>query len=330
MSEFRQDIVSGDWVIIAPGRSGRPHSFKEKRIRKPAPKSTCPFENLRESGNWPPRELLPSDEKKWRIALIPNKYPALTHDGPVCSVEFTEGIYTAKTGVGWHDIVVTRDHNKNFAEIDLPLAVEIFSLFQKYHREAAEDKCHQYVVPFFNWGAAAGASLWHPHYQMLALPAVPARVVHSLAGAKRYFENNHRCVRCDVIRFERRAKERVIEENKHAIAIAPYASKFSYELRIFPKIHAPSFRNESAAVVRDVVMLLRSVMKRMKKYLNDPDLNFFIHDAPLKNGNYPYHHWHAEISPRISPAAGFEASTGMYINGVAPETATAILRGRKI
>ena len=81
MSEFRQDITSGDWVIIAPGRAKRPDQLVAKKpARKPAPKATCPFEleNLSKSDSqWPP--LFPATvDAKTDIIVVPNKYPALS------------------------------------------------------------------------------------------------------------------------------------------------------------------------------------------------------------------------------------------------------------
>ena len=47
-SEFRQNPVSLDWVIIATGRAKRPHQFKEKRKKEKLPSSkNCPFCNLK-------------------------------------------------------------------------------------------------------------------------------------------------------------------------------------------------------------------------------------------------------------------------------------------
>ncbi len=329
MSELRQDLTSGDWVIIAPGRASRPLSIKEKRAkRKSSPKSTCPFDNLEEHGNWPPLFAYPSAAKRsWQIVLIKNKYPALSHEGNTCATPFTHGMYRGKTGVGMHDLIITRDHKKNFAGISEEAAFRVLRFFQAYYQLAMKDPCNEYALPFMNWGPSAGASITHPHYQLLALPAVPPHIARSLVAAKRYSKKHHTCIRCAIIATERRMKERVIEENGGAIAIAPYASKLPFEVQIFPKAHLPYFRTSPPSVIRDTNLLIRSVMKRIKKHLNDPDLNFFIHDAPLKNGPYPYHHWHAEIFPRVSTAAGFEFSTDVYINTTTPEDATRILRG---
>jgi len=329
MSEFRQDISSGDWIILAAARAARPHFLDEKKKpRKPTPKSKCPFEDLARSGNKTPILAYPN-EKHWRTVLIPNKYPALSH-GAACAVSFRHGIYHAKTGVGSHELVITRDHNKTFADLAPDAAAEVFRMFQARHGMAAKERCNAYASSFFNWGPTAGASIWHPHYQVLILPIVPPHVAHSLRGSEAYFKKHHRCVRCDIIRAEKKEKARVVEENKFAIALTPYASKIPFEIRILPKTHHPHLSKTPFPVIRGTALLLQSVLRRVKKYANDPDFNVFIHDAPVDNDKYPHHHWHVEVTPKISIPAGFELSTGININVVDPDVAAAILRGEKV
>lgn len=327
MSELRQDLTSGDWVLIAPGRAARPKFLDNKKpARKPSPENTCPFEDLAKSGNWPPVLVLPH-ESNWKIAVIPNKYPAIER-GPICSVPFRHGIYHARTAVGTHNLLITRDHNKHFADLSASEATKVFGVFQALHRMAAEDRCAAYVSSFYNYGTGAGASIWHPHYQILTLPIIPPHNARSLQGTADYFKKFKRCVRCDIIKVERKKKTRVIAENAHAIAIAPYASKRPFEVNVLPKRHWASFRTTSPEAVRDVALMLQSVVQRIKKHVNDPDLNFFIHDTPLDHKNYRHHHWHIEVIPKTSLEAGFEFSTRIDINVMDPDGAAAILRGK--
>jgi len=328
MSELRQDLISGDWVLLAPGRAARPKFLdQKKKPRKALPKSECPFEDLKKSGNWPPIAAYPN-EKHWKIAVIPNKFPAIAR-GSVCSVPLRSDIYFARTAVGTHSLLITRDHSKHFIDLGPSEATKVFEVLRSLHNAAAKDKCAAYVSSFYNYGPTAGASVWHPHYQILSLPIVPPHVVHSLNGASEYFKAHGRCVRCDIIKVETAKGLRVVGQNEHAIAIAPYASKRPFEVSVIPKRHQKTFRSAPAPVVRSVALLLQSVMRKMKKNLNDPDLNFFVHDAPLDNKNQQHHHWHIEVTPRTSTDAGFEFSTGIQINIVDPDNAAAIIRGKK-
>ncbi|MGC9599307.1 MAG: HIT domain-containing protein [Minisyncoccia bacterium] len=331
MSEFREDPVSGDWTIIAPGRAKRPEElFTRREPREISPKRGCPFEDLKKSGNWPPIALYP-DEAHWKIAIIRNKYPALAH-GASCAMDVSRGLYHVKTGVGDHEIVITRDHRKNFSELTAREACDVFMAIRERYRAIAKDACSAYISAFFNWGREAGASLSHPHYQILALPIIPPHATKSFHGALRYFKRHGRCVRCDIVAEERKEKTRIVAENRHAVAFVPYAAKRPFEVTILPRRHAPYFTLTSDAVLRDTARLLQSVMRRMKKYLHDPDLNFFIHDAPVDGRKYPHHHWHIEVVPVdvISPPGGFEISTIVNINVIPPDAAAAVLRGKKI
>ena len=105
--------------FFLPGAPKRPQLLgphEQKILRKPSPRKKCPFEDLQKSGNGEIFEAWPN-EKKWKIAVVPNKYPALVH-GETCAVDFKKGFYEAKTGIGTHELSITRDHNKFFADLE--------------------------------------------------------------------------------------------------------------------------------------------------------------------------------------------------------------------
>lgn len=327
MSELRQDLVSGDWIIIAPERGGRPYDIiPPKSIRLKSSQKNCPFDNLKKSGNWPPILTYPN-EKNWKVAIIPNKYPALKHEENSCAARFNLGPYRLTDGIGYHDLIITRDHNTNFAHLKLKEGVRVFRILQERYRMLAADKCLLYTSIFFNWGPTAGASIYHPHFQVLTLPIVPPDIESSLLGSARYFKNNKRCVHCVMLKWERKTKKRVITENSSAVAIAPFVSREPFEIRIFPKKHMSRLEEAPTEDLRDIVAVLQSSLRKIESRLNDPDYNFFIHTAPLRDhGLYKHYHWHIEIIPKISITAGFELSTGVDINVVDPDKAAAILR----
>lgn len=324
MSEFRQDLVSGDWIIVAPERGRRPHAFRKKFTKRHAPRRTCPFEDLKVTGNWPPLVQHPG-KGDWRIVLIPNKFPALTHV-PLCAEEKKHGPYPVRVGIGHHHLVVTKDHDNDFARLSLRDATRILEVFQMYHAMVRKDRCLKYVSAFANWGPEAGASLHHPHYQLLALPIVPPDVEHSLEGSSAYFKKHKKCVHCAMIAHERKEKKRVISESARAIALAPFVSRFEYETRIFPVAHIPCFEDADRKTLEEVALLLQKVLQRIKLRLGDPDYNFFIHTSPLKRQKqFGHYHWHIEVLPKITTGAGFELGTGVEINTVLPEDVAKIL-----
>ena len=323
-SEFRKDLVSGDWVLISPKRFNRPDQFKEKVKRKIAPKAGCPFDNPQKTGNNQPFIVYP-DLKNWEIQVVQNKFPAVVHKENICASEFKRGPFPVVDGVGHHDIVITKDHYKNFAHLSKKEALQVFKVFKERYEVLSADKCLQYIFIFHNWGPKGGASIFHPHYQIISLPIIPPDVSRSLTGSLRYFKENKKCVHCEMIKYEVKEKKRIVYENKDVEVCVPFVAREPFELRIFPKKHLPYFEKTSDHIMGHIVDALQNVLLKLEKKLGDPDYNFFIHTAPVK-GNHDHYHWHIEILPKFSTSAGVELGTGIEITTVDPEMAAKLLR----
>lgn len=332
-SELRQDLVSGDWILISPGRARKPEEFLEKRKRLKAPKKGCIFENPEAAGGGKPiavyaKSDIPSATRKdgWRVQIIPNKYPAVIHDGAKVKL-IKKGPYSVMAGIGRHELLITRDHDNNFPMLSKKEAVLVFKAFRDRYSTLLDDKEIAYISIFHNWGPKAGASVYHPHYQMIAVPVVPPDVEHSLNGSRRYFEKHKKCVHCAQIAMERKEKKRVIFENDCAIAFTPFVSRFEFEIRVFPKKHFPFFEDTPINVISCMVEALQYVLRSLEKSLKDPDYNFFIHTAPIKAKlKHKHYHWHIEVQPKINIPAGFELGTGIEINVVDPNEAARIIK----
>jgi len=327
-SELRQDIVSGDWIIIAPGRAHRPQQLIEKRKkikRERASIRGCPLENPQKYGADEPI-LLYENKHGWELMLVQNKYPALTHDG-IAVVSKKHGPYHIIPGVGHHDVIITRDHDKNFSALSFEHARLVFRSFRDRYMMLLDDKNMAYVTIFHNWGQSAGASIYHPHYQLMAIPVIPPDIQHSLRGSFAFFKKNAKCVHCVMMEFELKEKKRIVYENEKAVAFAPFVSRQPFEIRVFPKKHLSYFENTLDEDTEAVIDCLSNALKKIEANLADPDYNFFIHTAPIENKKkYKHYHWHIEILPKISIQAGFELGTGVDINVVNPDEAAKILR----
>jgi len=325
-SELRQDLVSGDWIVISPGRSKRPEQLiKKPKKRKIISKRGCPFENSLENDGQKPI-LIYGSGKKWEVWVVENKFPAFVCMGR-CSVFSKTGPYLRGEAVGHHELVITRDHYKNFAALSHGKAQQVLETFRDRYLALLNDKCISYVSIFHNWGPKAGASIFHPHYQIAAIPVVPPDVNHSLEGSSRYFKKYKKCVHCVMMDYEIKNKKRILYENKGAVAFTPYVSKEPFEVRIFPKKHSPYFENAMDADLDSITDALQFTLRKIKKNLKDPDYNFFFHTASIKNKeNYKHYHWHIEVIPKLHIAAGFELSTGMEINAADPDEAAKLLR----
>lgn len=323
-SELRQDLVTGDWVVVATGRAKRPHAFKTKKRRRfVQPKDKCPFENPQATGHGEPLLVLP-ERKNWFVQVVPNKFPAFGHGE--CSVSHKEGPYAWLEGAGFHEVFIYRDHKRPMAGFSDEEMTWVMGAFRERYLALREESCVEYVSMFHNYGAEAGASIAHPHSQLIAIPVIPPDVARSLKGSKSYFDGSGQCVHCAMITFEQESGERVIKKTEHFIALAPYASRIAFEMRIFPIAHIASFRNTPAERLQEAGVLLRDVLKKIAVGLKDPALNFFLHTAPTHGEQFEHYHWHFEIFPKTSVWAGFEMSTGIETAEVAPEVAAEYLR----
>lgn len=324
-SELRQDPVSGDWILFAPGRIKRPDDFVKKRKgkRKPTLISKCPFENPFRN-----RKMLLryGSGKEWEIVVFENDYPAVGHSDKLAKIRKL-GPSSIVEGFGHHDLVVTRNHYLNFPELPFEKACRVFETFRDRYLMLLADRNLAYVSIFQNWGPLAGATVSHPHFQIIAIPVVPPDIGHSLRGSARYFKEHKTCVHCTQIKWELKEKKRVIVESAGAVAITPFVSRNPFEVRVFSKKHLPYFENSLDGELCDVVAVLQKVLRLIRKNLGDPDYNFFIHTAPIRGKEgYHHYHWHIEIYPKMTTRAGFEFGTGIDINVIDPDVAAKILR----
>lgn len=329
ISQLRQDPVSGDWIVIATGRNKRFGDLsltKENRII--SDRALCPFEDLRVTGHEKPIlvEHL-AGSSKWFLQIFENKYPAFK-PGDISISEKRVGPYGIINGRGYHELLVVEDHERPLSKYNPDELAFIFTALQKRYRQIASDSKIKYISIFHNWGPSAGASIYHPHLQIVAIPVIPPMIQHSLDGSARYFTNHQQCVHCEMIKFEINEKKRIIFENETAIAFSPFVSREPFEIRIFPKIHQPYFEDSSESLISGMSEILSFSLNAIWERLHDPDLNFFIHLAPIvEKEEYGHYHWHIEIIPKISISAGFELGTGIEITTVDPDEGAAFLRG---
>lgn len=323
VSELRQDPITRDWVIISTGRSKRPESFRSSNIATTeTPINLCPFENPQEHGN--------ESVKKYASAqVIRNKFPIF--NGENCILESRRGPYLAKETAGYHEVVVFKDHRKSFAQMTTGEAEDILNVYRERYLDLKNKECANYILIIHNHGREAGASISHPHSQILALSFVPADIRRSLEGSRMYQKERARCAHCDILSWEQKEKKRIIFENESMVVLAPYAPKFSYEVRIFPKEHRPYFENSTNSEIKDLAEALKVSLAKIYHGLGNPSYNFFVHTPPAdREQDYDYYHWHLEIAPRLNFWGGFELGTGGDVIDVDPDEAAEFLRKIKV
>ncbi|MBU1178856.1 HIT domain-containing protein [Patescibacteria group bacterium] len=326
--EFRKDLVSGEWVLVAVGRRKRP-------IFKTGAK--CPFDDPQKNGNpfpllWFPHPQTPTSEMEdfnsWFVQVIPNKYPLLSRQKE-CPAPKREGAQERLWAVGYHEVIITRDHLKTIDKMSQEETQLVLKAYKERYRVLAKDGCIKYILIFHNQGRTAGASVAHPHSQLVALPVIDPDVSRSLKGSFNFYKKNKKCVHCVMIDKATKDKSRIVNKNKHFVTLVPFAPKASYETRIYPLAHASRFEDLDKELFPYLADALRDALSRINKVLNNPDYNFFIHTAPVGD-NTKHYHWHIEILPRDFEWAGFELGGGIEIISISPEEAALSLREAKI
>lgn len=335
MSELRHDPVQKRWVIIATERGLRPTDFEPP---PPAPRAdrSCPF--CAGNEHHTPDEISRHPQKKdrdWVVRVVPNRFPALSVEGAL--EREAAGQYDNINGIGAHEIIVESPrHNASLADMSVDDAYLVLLAWRERLRDLIRDRRLRYILIFKNHGEAAGGSQVHPHSQLIATPITPRTVTIELQSAQQHFLLKERCLFCDILRQEFAEQKRIAHVSEGFVTVCPYASRFPFEMHLFPRLHRHDFRLTTDAELRLLAAHLQGVLKRMNKALGAPAYNMMLHTAPnpeARNNRPNYWstleadwHWHIEILPRLKRASGFEWGTGFYINPTAPEDAARFLR----
>lgn len=330
-TQLRQDIITGDWVVIATGRSKRPEEFasQKREIVEENPDRKCFFCYPEETGQEKDVLIYEKSDGDWSLRVFPNKYPAFSRPTGGQIKHREEGPHFEMDGVGYHELVVTRDHEKQLANLDVVEVAEALDAYQDRYISLMNKKSVNYIEVFHNHGKEAGASISHPHSQLVAIPVISPYIKLELDGAENYYRANKSCVYCSIVEWEVEKKERVVFENDSFIAFCPYASRAAFEVWVMPKKHKPYFERTGAEEKMQAAEVLKVALNKIYLALGDPAYNFYIHTSPCDGQDYPHYHWHIEIIPRTSVWAGFELSTGIEISTIEPEVAAEYLRNIK-
>ena len=323
MPEFRKDLTSDRWVIIATERAKRPIHLETSDT------ALCPF--CAGNENMTPPEVMrfrdqgePSSLPNWTVRVVPNKYPALVPDSG--GFDTTDRSNEVRSGVGVHEVIIESPYH--VTDVTLLGESQLEAVLRAYRTRITElrgDRRFRYILIYKNQGAEAGATLEHVHSQLIAMPMIPKLTLEELHTATNYYQANHRCVFCDVVRQET-ASERFVTENARYLVICPFAPRFPYETWILPKRHASFFERNTQQDDFDLAGILRETLTRLKHSLGSTAFNYFIHSNPLDQGENDAYHWHMEIIPKLIQVGGFEWGSGSYLNSVTPEHGARSLR----
>ncbi|HPD20593.1 MAG: galactose-1-phosphate uridylyltransferase [Desulfomonilia bacterium] len=326
-NEMRYNPATGRWVIYALSRRQRPRELigsREGARTEPAYDELCPFCPGHEQDLPPILLEYGRGDSHRQIRVVRNKYPALTPEGDLKRV--CQGMYMRMEGYGHHEVLIeSPEHNR---QIPVMTPEEVELIIEAYHRRYLKligVQKNLLVVIFRNYGRRAGASLMHPHSQIISTGVVPGHVREMEYRAQGYFDQWGSCMYCDMLAEELSAGVRIIHANRSFVSFIPYAAAQPFEIWIMPREHKAHFGDISAEEKTDLASSLHAMLRRIQERLNDPDYNYVIHSSAKYRSDEPQAHWFLQIGPKLTTRAGFEIGSGMSINTSLPEDDAAFL-----
>lgn len=341
MSHLRQDPLTGRWVIMATARQDRPNDFGLAAPPRtdPADCPFCPGHEDRTTAEVLATGRGPGQGRScWRVRVFGNMYPALEPDpGPVGVQAAPDHLFPTAAATGRHEVVAyTPDHQGSLGGLAEDHLAEVLRVVRDRAAVlAAEQPQIRHVLPFCNHGPQAGATLAHPHLQILAAPLIPALVSRKAAALTAHKNVTGRCLLCDILAAEEKDGRRIVARNDRWTLLAPWASSFPYEMRAVPRAHSSRLEGASDGELAALAPLLKSALATLEQIHQNLSYNLIIHSGAVRGDGTPAgeaaagpdFHWHLEVLPRLARLAGFEAGSGFAINSITPETAAACLRG---
>lgn len=317
MSQLRLNPLTGRWVAVATGREDRPGDLVSRHLPVESdPDRACPFCPGNEEATPPALETY-GRHGEWVVRVVPNRYPAFDGQEPL-RVQNMGPVFTQAAASGIHEVLVfSPDHGASFADLDDAQAAVTMAAIRDRVEQHARRPSIRYTQVIVNHGREAGASLEHPHGQLLGIPFVPGEIAEEEAGFRR-FEGS--CLVCTTLEAEEAAAHRVVYADDRVLVLCPFWSGTPYEMLVLPRAHRVHLVEAEPGDVAAVGRALRTVLFRLRGCVGRVAYNLVFHTAPHNHAG-PFH-WHVHVLPRLTSVAGFEQGTGVMIDIVSPEIAT--------
>ncbi|MCU0309188.1 MAG: hypothetical protein MUE51_15760 [Thermoleophilia bacterium] len=235
----------------------------------------------------------------------------------------------ARASGAWRTVVAPPGEHRPLHSVGTELITGLLRAAQGIVAAAARSGQTEYVQVVQNWGRQAGAMSNHLCLDVYDLPQVPHRVAEEIGGAARFVIREGECPFCRLVRVEVERGTRLVWQDDHSVAFAPYASRSPFETWIIPRRHQADFGRADEADLASTAEALRQVLGRLA-VLDGPPYNLVLHAAPLRSQVDATYHWHWEVHPRLREIAGLELGSGLPVNPVSPEEAVDRLLGRSL
>lgn len=319
MSELRWNPVLEEWVITATHRQDR--TFLP-------PKDFCPLCPTKK-GKFPTE--IPGED--YEIAVFENKFPSLQRNAPAPELK-GDGLYKIKKAKGVCEVIVyTPVHGTTLAGQPQEEIYKLIKVWKDRYKELGSLSYIKYVFIFENKGEIIGVTLHHPHGQIYAFPYIPPKIAKEVSSGRKYFNKNHKCLFCDILKRERKTRKRIVYENNRFTAIVPFYAKYPYEVHILSRKHKSSILDFNENDIKDFAKILKVILVKYDKLFGFSfPYMMVMHQSPTDGKKYNYYHWHMEFYPpyrtknKVKYLAGCESGAGSFINDTLAEEKAAELK----
>lgn len=326
MSELRHDELTGAWAILAESRSGRPRpNSRRERPEVPSHDPSCPF--CRGNEGKTPTEIARyslTGRQGWQVRIVPNFFPILTTAQAITTKTPPQSPATGAAGL--HEVVVeTPRHDARPASMAPDELQLVIIAWRERLLEISRELNLRYVVIFKNFGETAGASLTHPHSQIVASDFVPPRFKGAVARARHLHRSGAGSS------FERLADQespgpRLILATDHFVSFLPFAPVLPFEVRLLPRRQRSSIADVPDVELADLTVHLLRLFQALQNGMNDPDFNLIVHTMPFRKRNTRYLSWYIQLIPRLATMGGFEIASGVLVLSLSPEETAQVMR----
>jgi UDPglucose--hexose-1-phosphate uridylyltransferase len=324
VSQLRLNPLTGRWVTIVADRGERPSDFAPRTGPVESdPLRPCPFCSQSDSAA---PALERSVDGHWQVRVVANRYPAFMGDDSM-AVRNLGPVHIQAEASGLHEVLVmTPEHDGSWSTLNDANAAAVMLALRDRLAHHADLPHVRYTQAIVNQGREAGASLSHPHGQLLGMPFVPGEILDEERAFGR-FEGG--CILCATVEAERADGARVVFEDDNCLIICPFWSGQPYELLVIPRTHEGHLHRAIEEDLTSVAIGTRDVLASLDKLLGEVAYNLVFHTSPYQHQGSHFH-WHAHIFPKLTTVAGFERGTGVMINITPPEYAANQLRRSRL
>lgn len=332
MSEIRYDRWHDTYVLIAPERLHRPDIsvINNEKMSN----GSCPFCEGNESMT--PKEIYAirssetfANQSGWQTRVVPNLYKAVAIEAPH---RYHDELFGYWDGFGAHEVIIdTPLHHHSMASWSHTEMVAWFKTLRQRVGDLRRDHRISYISLFKNEGFDAGATMLHPHTQLIGLPLIPKMQKELYRRCGEYYELHQKALMDFILQEEEKEESRMVESLGEFSAFCPYASGYPFEVMISSQQWVGEIDTLQDEHILNLSSLLGSLLRKMRLALGDFAFNLSISTPPLgmEVMQFEAHRLVLRILPRLYRFGGFETGNEMMINPVEPEMAAKILRGEK-